>query len=102
MEQSQQTPNVDRLSPEVKAQAVQAGSSARALMDRATVHHQTVHHQNASAGESATSHGGNREAMMHTQGAPDKTQEALIPTDSHKGQTQSQQRSQQRGRGMER
>ncbi len=102
MEQSQQTPNVNKLSPEVKAQAVQAGSSARALMDRAAVHQQPVHQQNASAGESATSHGGNREAMMHTQGAPGKTQESLSPTDSHKGQTQTQQKQMQRGRSIER
>jgi len=95
--QQSQTPNVDKLSPEIRQQAVEAGSSARSLMDRAT-----AHRENAFAGESATSHTGNREAMMHTQGAPGKSQEALSPTDSHKGQTQSQQRSQSRGRGMER
>jgi hypothetical protein len=86
-----QTPNVDKLSPEIKQQAMEAGSSARTLMDRATVHHQ------AASGESSTSHGGNREALMHTQGAPGKSQEALSPTDSHKGQTQTQQRSRERG-----
>jgi hypothetical protein len=95
--QRSETPNVDKLSPEIKHQAVEAGSSARALMDRAT-----AHHQQGSAGEAATSHGDNREALMHTQGAPGKSQAALSPTDSHKGQTQTQQRSQERGRGMER
>jgi len=95
--QQSQTPNVDKLPPEIKQQAVEAGSSARTLMDRAT-----VHQQHASAGASATSHGGSREALMHTQGAPGQSQEALSPTDSHKGQTPSQQRSQNRGRGMER
>lgn len=93
MEPQSQTPNVDKLSPEIRQQAMQAGSSARTLMDRAT-----VHHQGAAAGESSTSHGDNREAMMHTQGAPGKSQAALSPTDSHKGQTQTQQRN----RGMER
>ena len=98
MEQKQsQTPNVDKLSPEIRQQTVEAGSSARALMDRAT-----VHQQSASAGDSATSQAGNREALMHMQGAPGKAQEALSPTDSHKSQTQIQQRSQDRGRGMER
>lgn len=96
MEQSQ-TPNVEKLSPEVKQQAMEAGSSARALMDRAT-----AHHQQGSTGEAATSHGDNREALMHTQGAPGKSQAALSPTDNHKGQTHTQGRQQERGRGMER
>ena len=96
-QQQSQTPNVDKLPPEIKQQAIETGSSARALMDRATSYHQT-----ASAGESATSHGGSREAMMHTQGAPGQAQESLSPTDARKGQTQSQQRTQNRGRGMER
>jgi len=94
--QQSETPNVDRLSPEIKQQAMEAGSSARTLMDRATVHHHTA------AGDSSASHGGNREAMMHTQGAPGQSQKALSPTDSHKGQTQTQQRSLERGRGIER
>lgn len=95
MEQNQTT-NVQRLSPEVKQQAVEAARpAADKLMDRATSHH----------GESYTSssaHTGGREALMHTQGAPGQAQESLSPTDAHKGQTQSQQRSQNRGRGMER
>ena len=99
MEQQQsQTPNVDKLPPEVKQQAIEAGRAARPseqLMDRATTHQrQNVDH---SSSQSDT-----RGALMHTQGAPGQTQEALSPTDSHKGQTQSQQRSQQRGRGIER
>jgi hypothetical protein len=93
--QAQQTPNVDKLSPEVKQQAMQAGESTRALLDSATVHHQA-------AGSSATSHGDNREALMHTAGAPGKSQAALSPTDSHKGQTHTQGRQQERGRGIER
>ena len=94
--QRSETPNVDKLSPEIRQQAMEAGSSARTLMARATVHHQ------AAAGDSATTQGGSREALMHTQGAPGKSQEALSPTDGHKGQTQTQQRSQERGRGIER
>jgi hypothetical protein len=86
---------VQNLSPEVKAQAIEAGRPSAALMDRATSHR-------VEAGDSATTHGGNREAMMHTQGAPGKSQEALSPTDSGKSQTQTQQRSQERSRGMER
>lgn len=95
MEQQSQTPNIDKLSPEVKQQAMQAGESARALMDRATVHHQ-------GSGASASSHGDNREALMHAAGAPGKSQAALSPTDNHKGQTHTQGRQQERGRGMER
>jgi hypothetical protein len=83
-----QTPNVDKLPPEVKQQALE-------LMDRATV-------QRQGSGNAGADHSGNREAMMHTQGTPGKSQEALSPTDSHKGQTQSQQRTLNRGRGMER
>jgi hypothetical protein len=86
---------VQSLPPEIKQQAMQAGESARALMDRATVHHQ-------GSGASASSHGDNREALMHTAGAPGKTQSALSPTDSHKGQTHTQGRQQDRGRGIER
>src|ERR1700744_1741595 len=99
MEQQQsQTPNVDKLPLEVKQQAVEAGRAARPseqLMDRATSHQaQRTDH---ASGQSDT-----RCALMNTQGAPGQSQEALSPTDSHKGQTQSQQRSQSRGRGMER
>jgi hypothetical protein len=86
---------IQELSPEVKAQAVEAARPSATLMDRATSHR-------GEAGDSATSHGGNREALMHNQSAPDKTQERLSPTDSGKGQTQTQQRSMERGRGMER
>jgi hypothetical protein len=95
--QQSQTPNVDKLPLEIKQQAVEAGAAARSCMDRAT-----SHQQHASAGDSATSHGGNREAMMHVAGAPGKSQEALSPTDSHKGQSHTQHRHIDRGRGIER
>jgi hypothetical protein len=94
-QRASETPNVDKLSPEVRQEAMQAGSSARGLMDRASAHRQE-------SGGAGSDHAGGREALMHTQGAPGQSQEALSPTDSHKGQTQSQQRTQSRGRGMER
>lgn len=91
----QQTTNVSSLSPEVRQQAIEAARPAAALMDRATSHHtQSMNY--------GSDHGGNREAMMHTQGVPDRSQEALSPTDSGKGQTQVQQRSMDRGRSIDR
>ena len=92
MEQSQA---IKSLSPEVKSRAVEASRPAAALMDRATSHH------NETSDASSNRVGGNG-ALIHTQGAPGKTQESLSPTDGHKGQTQSQRRAQERGRGMER
>jgi hypothetical protein len=97
--QQPQTPNIDKLPSNVKQQAMQAGESARAIMDRATVHH----HEGAGASAgSHGSHGDSREALMHTAGAPGKSQAALSPTDNHKGQTHTQGRQQERSRGMER
>src|ERR1700691_2222533 len=93
--ESQQSAAIQKLPPEVKQQAVEAARPSSQLMDRATV-------QRQGSGNAGADHSGNREAMMHTQGAPGQSQEALSPTDSHKGQTQLQQRSQSRGRGMER
>jgi hypothetical protein len=92
---SEQYQQIDNLSPEVRQQAIEAARPAAALMDRATSHHT----QSMSSG---TDHAGNREAMMHTQGAPGRSQEALSPTDSGKSQTQTQQRSMDRGREIER
>jgi hypothetical protein len=91
----EQSQAIQNLSPEVKARAMEAGRPAAALMDRATAHHQ----------ETTTTHAddrGGKEALMHTQGHPDKAQHSLSPTDSHKSQSAIQQRSQERGRGMER
>jgi len=91
----EQSQAIQNLSPEVKAQAMEAGRPAAQLMDRATAHQQppTV---------SAADDRGGKEALMHTQGHPDKAQPALSPTDGHKGNTQTQQRAQERGRGIER
>jgi len=93
-----QSSAIQNLPPEVKSQAVDAGRPAAQLMERATAHRQ----ENQNTTHDTSSDRGGKDAMMHTQGTPGKTQEALSPTDSHKGQTQSQQRSQNRGRGMER
>jgi hypothetical protein len=87
--------SVESLSPEAKAQAMEAGRPAAQLMDRATAHQQ--HTATAPADDR-----GGKEALMHTQGHPDKAQHSMSPTDNHKGNTQTQQRSQERGRGIER
>jgi hypothetical protein len=93
--QPQPSGSIQNLSPEVKAQAVEAARPAAALMDQATSHRTEMP-------DASSSHTGGKEALMHTAGAPGKSQAALSPTDNHKGQTQTQQRSQERGRGMER
>jgi hypothetical protein len=93
--QSQTTPLVQDLPAHVKAQAIEAAHPAAKLMDRATQHRT----QNADA---PPDHSGSREALMHNQSAHGKAQEAMSPTDSHKGQTQSQARTMDRSRGMER
>jgi len=84
--------SVQNLSPEVKAQAVEAARPAAALMDRATAH------RSENQSHDTSSDRGGKEALMHVQGAPGKAQDAMSPTDHHKSQTHSQQRS----RGMER
>jgi hypothetical protein len=93
-----QSQAIQNLSQETKAQAVEAARPAAQLMERATAHRP----ENQTASHAGASDRGGKDALMHTQGTPGKAQEALSPTDSHKGQTQSQQRSQSRGRGMER
>jgi hypothetical protein len=87
-----QSEAVQNLSPETKSQAVEAARPAAQLMERATSHRSENQSHNPSSDR------GGKEALMHTQGAPGKSQEAMSPTDHHKGQTHSQQRS----RGMER
>jgi hypothetical protein len=83
---------IQNLSPETKSHAVEAARPAAALMDRATAHRTETQSHDTSSDR------GGKEALMHTQGAPGKTQEAMSPTDHHKAQTHSQQRS----RGIER
>ena len=86
---------VQKLSPEVKAQAVDAARPSARLMEQATSHHSEMNNAPSSRSDG-------REALMHTQGAPGKSQAALSPTDNHKGQTQTLQRQQSRGRSIER
>ena len=93
-----ETQGIQNLSQEVKSQAVEAARPAAQLMERATAHRP----ENQTASHAGASDRGGKDALMHTQGTPGKAQEALSPTDNQKGQTQSQQRSQNRGRGMER
>jgi hypothetical protein len=88
--------SVANLSAEVKAQAVEAARPAAALMARATSHH----HSNTT--DRTSSHEGGREALMHTQGAPGKSQEAMSPTDSHKAHTNTQHKQQNHGRHISR
>lgn len=87
-----QSQAVQNLSPEAKSQAVEAARPAAQLMERATSHRAETQPHNTSSDRSG------KEALMHTHGAPGKAQAAMSPTDHHKGQTHSQNRS----RGMER
>lgn len=97
-----QTPNVDKLPAEVKSQAKEAGRPIHQLMESATKHRPEFQHT-ANGSHNAPDDG--KGALMHTQSADkSKSQESLSPTDSGKGNTQaqSQQRTPQRGRGIER
>jgi hypothetical protein len=95
-EQSQQpAKRIEDLPAHVKAQAVEAAHPAAKLMERATQHR-------SHGREGETGHGDSREALMHNQSAHGKAQEAMSPTDGHKGHTQTQARQMERSRGMER
>jgi len=93
-EQKPETPKVENLSAEVKAQAVEAAHPAAKLMDRAT---QAPEIRDASSGR-----GDSREALIRNQGDQGKEQSAMSPTDHGKSQTATQARTQTRERGMER
>ena len=93
-QQQSQTPNIDKLPDNVKAQAVDAARPAAQLMDRATGHQQESPNLQAS-------HGDGREALIRNQGRQGKEQSAMSPTD-HGKQAATQERSQGRSRGMER
>ena len=95
VKQPSETPNVDKLPESVKAQAVDAARPSAQLMERATAHRQESHDAPSSRGDS-------REALIRNQGAQGKEQSAMSPTDHGKSQTATQQRSQSRGRGIER
>ena len=85
------SPSVSNLPDSVKAQAVEAGKGARGAIDSLK---QNPRPENTSPNGQADG----KEALMHNQSGAGKTQEALSPTDSHKGNAQSQSRS----RGWER
>jgi hypothetical protein len=88
--QEQATRNpVEQMPDSAKQQAVEAAHPAAQLMDKATQHKEQSHDAPASPSDG-------KEALMHNQSAEGKTQEAMSPTDSHKGHRQ------ERGRGMER
>jgi hypothetical protein len=89
-----ETPKVENLSAEVKAQAVEAAHPAAKLMDRAT---QAPEIRDASSGR-----GDGREALIRNQGDQGKEQSAMSPTDHGKSQPATQARTQTRERGMER
>jgi hypothetical protein len=95
-QQQSQTPNVDKLPENIKAQAVEAARPSAQLMERATAHR----HESQEAPPS--SRGDTREALIRNQGAQGKEQTAMSPTDHGKSQAATQQRSQSRGRGIER
>ena len=78
---------VEQMPEAEKQKAVEAAHPAAALMEKAT-QHQT---QSQDAPSNRTD---GKEALRHNQSGQEKTQEAMSPTDAHKGQT--------RGRGMER
>ncbi len=84
------TPSVDKLPDNVKTQAVEAAKPIGQAMSNNQPRPES---NNAPAGQT-----GGKEALMHNQSGAGKTQEALSPTDSHKGHTQSQGKS----RGWER
>jgi hypothetical protein len=90
-----ESPKVENLPAEVKAQAVEAAYPAAKLMDRATQHR-------AEAPSDHTSHTDGKEALIRNQGDQGKEQSAMSPTDHGKSQTATFERTQGRGRGMER
>lgn len=84
---SYESPAVQKLSPEVKAQAVEAARPAAQLMEKATQHR-------AQASTAPSSQSDGREALRHNQSSVDKTQAPMSPTDAQRGHAHS--------RGMER
>jgi hypothetical protein len=87
-EQATQKP-VERMPEPAKQEAVDAARPAAKLMEQATSHESKT--QDAPGG-----HADGKEALMHNQSGQEKSQEAMSPTDSHRGHRQ------ERSRGMER
>jgi len=84
---------VERMPDAARQETIEAAHPSAKLMDTATSHHPQAHDASASQSDG-------REALMHNQSAKGKAQEAMSPTDGHKGRTKLQERN--RGRGMER
>jgi hypothetical protein len=95
-EQQPQTPNVDRLPENVKAQAIDAARPSVRLMQNVS---ETVQQAQQSA---PTGRGDSPEALFRNQGDQGKEQFAMSPTDHSSSRTATQQRAMGRSRGMER
>ncbi len=93
-EQQSQTPNVDKLPDNVKAQAVNAARPSVQLMERAA--------ERAQQASAPSGRGDSPEAQIRNQGDQGKEQSAMSPTDGAKSQSATQQRTVNRSRGMER
>jgi hypothetical protein len=78
---------IEQMSDTAKQQAVEAAHPAAQLMEKATQHQGQSH-------DAPSNRSDGKEALRHNQSGHEKTQEAMSPTDGHKGHT--------RGRGMER
>jgi hypothetical protein len=92
-QQQSQTPNVDKLPDNVKAEAVDAARASAQLMDRATQHRPETQSDHANPGDG-------KEALIRNQGDQGKEQSAMSPTDHGKAQMATQERSQGRSRSM--
>lgn len=95
-QQQSQTPNVDKLPDNVKAEALEAAGPAMQLLDRVAERAQQAH-QSAPSGR-----GDSPEALIRNQGDQGKEQSAMSPTDHSNSRTTTQQRAMGRSRGMER
>ena len=95
-QQQSQTPNVDKLPDNVRAQAVDAARPSVKLMERAAERAQQAHQSGPSG------RGDSPEALIRNQGDQAKEQSAMSPTDHSSSRTATQQRAMGRSRGMER
>jgi len=69
---------VQNLSPQIKAQAMDAGRPAAQLIEQSTQHR-------TQAPAAPTSQSDGKEALRHNQSSMQKTQAPMSPTDGHKG-----------------
>jgi len=73
-----ESPSIQNLPDNIKAQATEAGRPAAALIEKATQHRT----QEAAA---PSDQAGGKEALRHNQSSVEKTQAPMSPTDAHKG-----------------